>query len=153
MFKDGGGFLGRWTLKSALFQEWSDGLSRFWACRYKFKEVKKSFNNFWVGVVKNGHGFLCHRVLKSALSQEYMDELSWFFACWNKFRKAKSNFIDFWVGMVKIGCSLLGGMILICWIARMSGWVGLILSIADSNLGKLKVDNLWMRVDKNGCGL
>ena len=70
MFKHGHGFLGHGTLKSAVFQEWYDEFSIFFACRYKFRKAENDFNKYWVEVVKYGYDFLSCVTQKYALSQE-----------------------------------------------------------------------------------
>ena len=46
--------------------KWAD----FFACWYKFKKIKKYFNNDWVGIAKNSPNLLDHVTLKSAVSHK-----------------------------------------------------------------------------------
>ena len=79
--------------KSSVSLEENDGKAWFFACWYKFMEIKSWSKNGLFGV----------GTLKSAVSQEWIDEMNWFFACWYKFRKVNSYFANYWVGTVKNG--------------------------------------------------
>ena len=126
VIKNGCGLLGHGTLKSPVSPEWTDELSLFFACWYKFRKTNSYFNKFWVFVVNNVCGRLGHGTLKSAVCQEWIGELSWFFACWYKFRKAKSYFNNYWVCMVKCWRYFLGHETLnIRCISRMIWWLEL----------------------------
>ena len=45
--------------------DWID----FFACWYKFRKAKSSFNDFWVDGIKNGHGHLVHETLLNLLNE------------------------------------------------------------------------------------
>ena len=62
---NGPGLAGLGTLKSAVYQEWIDEMSRFFACWYKFGKTKCYFNNCWVGMVKNGWSLINYESYKS----------------------------------------------------------------------------------------
>ena len=76
MVKSGCGLLNHGTLKSAVSQEWSDEMSWFCTCSYKFRKTKSYFNNYLVGMVKNGWGLIDHGTFKSGVSHKWFDELS-----------------------------------------------------------------------------
>ena len=65
MERNGHGLFGLGTLKSALSQEWTDEISWFFACWYKFRKVSSYFGDYLVGIVKNGWGLIDHGTLKS----------------------------------------------------------------------------------------
>ena len=90
-------------------QEWADGISWFFACRYRFINIKSWSKMYWMSMIKNRCGQSGHRTLslKLTLSQIWTDRINWFFACWYKFREAKSWFNDSLVGLVKNGSELL----------------------------------------------
>ena len=66
--KNACGLSGHGTLKLTQSQEWTGGMSWFFACWCKFMKVKSHFNVFCMGMVKNGNWHLVHKTLKSALS-------------------------------------------------------------------------------------
>ena len=74
--KNGHGFLGLGTQKSAVSQEWINELGSFVACWCKFMKAKSYFNNYWVGVVKKGWGLKDHGTLKLGISHKWFDDLS-----------------------------------------------------------------------------
>ena len=76
MVKNGCGFFGLGTLKSAVSQEWIDEISWFFACWYKFRKAESSFDNYWVGIVKDGWNLIDRGALKSGVSHKWFDELS-----------------------------------------------------------------------------
>ena len=75
----------------------------FFACWYKFTEIKSWSKTFWMGMVRNGCGQVSHGTGMLAVLQEWIDGMNWFFACWCKYRKAKIYFNDFSFGLVKNG--------------------------------------------------
>ena len=96
----------------------------FFACWYKFTEIKSWLKNFGVGMVRNGCGQSGHGTLKLTVSQEGIDGMNWFFAYWCKVRKAKSEFNDFWVNRVQLYVWPFSSWDLkICFILRMSLWI------------------------------
>ena len=90
-------------LQSTISLEQICEIAWFFACWYKFNQIKSWLQNFWMGVVKNGCSQSGHDTLKLTVSQEWIDGMIWFFTCWYKFRKAKSYFTDFSVSLVKNG--------------------------------------------------
>ena len=76
MVGNGCGLLGLEALKSAVSQEWTDEMSWFFSCWYKFRKVESCFNNYWLGMVKNEWGHMDHGTLKSGVSHKWCDELS-----------------------------------------------------------------------------
>ena len=74
--KNGHGFLGLGTQKSAVSQEWINESGSFVACWCKFMKAKSYFNNYWVGVVKNEQGLKDRGTLKPGTSHKWFDELS-----------------------------------------------------------------------------
>ena len=65
--------------KSNVSLEQNDEVAWFFACLYKFMEIKSWLKNIWWGVVKNGCGHSDHMTLKLAVSQEGIDEINGFF--------------------------------------------------------------------------
>ena len=63
IIESGCGQSGHRTLKLAVFS-----ILFFFACWYKFRKAKSSFNGFWVNLFKDGIGLLVHETLKSAVS-------------------------------------------------------------------------------------
>ena len=68
---NGRNLLDHGTLKSA--QEWIDEMSWFFACWYKFRRAKPSFNNYWVAIIKNRQDPLDHEILKSGVPLKWFD--------------------------------------------------------------------------------
>ena len=137
MVKNGHGLVGHGNLKPTVSQERFDHLSWFFVCWYKFRIIKKYFNNYWEDVVKYGHCLLVNGALKSAVSPEFVDELSGFFGYWCKFRKTKNYFNNFWLGVVKNGCGLLGhgslkSVISQKWFDQLSRFFCLVIQIQES---------------------
>ena len=63
--------------------EENDEKAWFFACWYRFMEIKNWSKNIGVGIVKNGcGGHSVLRTLKLALSQEGFNWIKWFFLCW-----------------------------------------------------------------------
>ena len=91
--KNGHGFFGLGTLKSALSQDWIDEMSWFFECWYKLRKVNSGFDNYWQGIVKNGWGLMDHGTLKSGVSHRWFDELSRFI---ERFLHVDSDGIIFW---------------------------------------------------------
>ena len=50
--RNGHGYLGHWTRKSAVSQEWVDQLSWFFTWWYEFRKAYSYFDNFTLGLVK-----------------------------------------------------------------------------------------------------
>ena len=75
VIKNGHGFLGLGTLKSAVSQEWIDQLGWFFAFWYKFMKAKSYCSNYWVGVVNNGKGLKDRGILKPGISTN--DLMNW----------------------------------------------------------------------------
>ena len=65
--------------KSTISLEQNDGKVRFFACWYRFMEIRSWLKNIGVGVVKNGCGHSGLRTLKLAVSQEGIIGMDWFF--------------------------------------------------------------------------
>ena len=78
MVRNGCGQSGHRTLKSAVSQEWNDGMNWFLAYWCKFKKAKSYSNDFWVDLVKNG---CSHFMRPQNLQNDFMDWAD-FFACW-----------------------------------------------------------------------
>ena len=94
------------VFKSAISLEQNDEKAWFFACWYRFMEIRSWLKNIGVDVVKNGCSHSVHRTLKLAEFQWKMNEINWFLACWYKFMKAKSYFSNFWVVVVQNGYDL-----------------------------------------------
>ena len=75
VIKNGRGFFGHGTLKSALSKKWIGQMSWFFPYWYIFRNVNSSFDDYWVGMVKNGSGLIDHRTLKSGAYQKWFGEL------------------------------------------------------------------------------
>ena len=67
------------TLKLTVFEEWTDGINWFYACWYRFTEIKRWSKSFWVYMDKNVRGHSGHGNLKLTVSQKYTDRTNWFF--------------------------------------------------------------------------
>ena len=77
-----------------------DKIVWYFACRYKFMEIKSWLKIFLVDKVKNVCYHSGHKTLKLTVSQEWMDEVNRFFACWYKFRT--DNLLShFWLVLTK----------------------------------------------------
>ena len=140
---------GFWILKLTASQEWSDGINWFFACWYKFIQVKRWLKMFEVGLVRNRCGQSCDRTIKFTVSEEWADGINWFFACWYRFTKIKRWSKIYWVGMPKMGvASLVTGL-----------WNWLYLNISKMNRwnkfrrAKSRFNNFWVDIVKNGNGL
>ena len=83
-----------------------DEIAWFFACWYKFLEIKSWLKNFGIGVVKNGCDQSGPRTLKLAGSQG-IGRMIWCFAQWYKFRTVKSYSDNYWVDVVENECGLL----------------------------------------------
>ena len=79
-------------------------INLYFACWYKFMEVKISLKILGVGVVKNGCGQSYVGTPKLTRSEEWTNRIDWFFACWCRFLTVKCRSKIYWVGMVKNGC-------------------------------------------------
>ena len=81
VFKNGHGLLGlAGFLKSAVSQEWINGMNWFFACWYKFRKVISCFINSWLRMVKNRqfliyHGTQNHGPYELGVSHIWFDEL------------------------------------------------------------------------------
>ena len=62
--KNGYGQSGLWTLKFTVSQEWTDGINWFFACWYKFMQIKRWLKILEVSLIKNGCGQSYERTLK-----------------------------------------------------------------------------------------
>ena len=69
-------------LNSTVSLEENDEKARFFACWYRFMEIKSWSKSIVVGVVKNVFDHSSHRTLKLAVSQEGSKWINWFFVCW-----------------------------------------------------------------------
>ena len=87
--------------KSTISLEQIDKKTWFFACWYRFMEIKSWLKNIEVGVVKSMCGHLRVRTLKLALSQEAMNGINWFLVCWYKFKKDESSCSNFLVVVFK----------------------------------------------------
>ena len=70
---NGCGQSGLWTLKLIECEEWTDGIYRFFACWYKFIQIKSYLKIFVVGMVNNGCGQSGDGALKLTVSKEWID--------------------------------------------------------------------------------
>ena len=111
------------NFKSVISIEQNDEKAWFFACWYKFMEIRSWLKNIGVVVVKNGCGHSVVRNLKLAVCQGEMNRINWFLVCWYKFMKAKCYFNNFLVVVVKNGY----WNSKICYITRTIWWNGLIL--------------------------
>ena len=68
----------------------------FFACWYKFIEIKSWLKNTGVDVVINGCAHSGRRALKLAVSHEEVNGITWFLVCWYKFRKAYKVALIIW---------------------------------------------------------
>ena len=128
--------------------------SLIFVCWCKFAKLKSWLNIFWLGMVKNGCCEFGLWTLKLTLFEEWTDGINWFFACCYKFMQIRMCLKIFGVGMVKkwlwqvwswyseIDC-----------ISKMNRWNKLIFCMLIQNPGKLKVNNSWVGLVKNGHGL
>ena len=105
--------LGHRTCWYAASQDWGDVKNWFFACRYKFRKDKNSFNNYWVDMVKNGWEHLDHESLKSGVFLKWFDELNRFTECYLDADSDKNNFrfnciytLYLWHVMLGAPCSL-----------------------------------------------
>ena len=85
-----GGFLNQISL------EQNDEKAWFFACWYKFIEIKSWLKNTGVDVVINGCAHSGRRALKLAVSHEEVNGITWFLVCWYKFRKAYKVALIIW---------------------------------------------------------
>ena len=150
--KNGYGQSGLWPLKLTVSQEGTDGINWFFACWYKFMQIKKRFKIFGVCMVKNGCGQYGDGTLKLIVAAEWTDEISWIFACWYRFTKIESLSKVFfgelrqtWVWPVCWQDSKIG------YISKMSRWNKLTFLHAATNSRKLNLDSMdfWVGVVKN----
>ena len=68
--------------KLTISLEQNDEKVWFFACWYRFMEIKSWLKNFGVGTVKNECGHSGLRSLKLAVSQEVINGKNWFLLCW-----------------------------------------------------------------------
>ena len=94
--------------KFTVCQKWTEGINWFFACWYKFMQIKRWFKILRTGLMKNGCGQSCGRALNLTVFEGWIDEINWFFACWYRFTKIKSWSKIYWVGIVKNGCGQSG---------------------------------------------
>ena len=74
--------------KSTISLKQNDEKASFFACWYRFREIKSWLKDIGVGVVKNECGHSGLRTLKLAVSQEGISGINWVLVCLQKFRKA-----------------------------------------------------------------
>ena len=75
-------------LKLTIYLEQNDEKAWFFACWYRFMEIRSWLKNIEVGLVKNGCGHSVFRTLKLAACHGEINGINWFLICWYKFRKA-----------------------------------------------------------------
>ena len=68
--------------------EQKDEKAWFFACWYKFIEIKSWLKNIGMGVVINGCAHSGCWYLKFAVSHKEINGINWFLVFWYKFRKA-----------------------------------------------------------------
>ena len=74
--------------KSTISLEQNDEKVWFFACWYKFIEIKSWLKNTGMGVVINVCAHSDFRFLKLAVSQAVINGINWLLVFWYKFRKA-----------------------------------------------------------------
>ena len=99
--------------KSTRSLEQSNEKAWFFACWYKFMEIKSWLKCIGGGRCKKwvwllwGNRTQQEIGLKLDVSQQGIYGINWFTVRWYNFRKAKSYFHNFWVIGVKTGCDIL----------------------------------------------
>ena len=76
--------------KSARSLEQNNAKAWFFACWYKFVEIKSWLKNLEVGMVKNWCYYSGQKTLTLAVSQEENNGINWILVCLYKIRKTKS---------------------------------------------------------------
>ena len=56
------------SIKLTVYQEWIDGMNRFFECWCRFKKTKSCDSGFRVGMIKNMLSHFVYETLKSAVS-------------------------------------------------------------------------------------
>ena len=78
--------------KSTISLEQNDEKVWFFACWYRFMEIKSWLKNIRMSVVINGCVHSGYRNLKLAVSHKEINGINWFLVFWYTFRKAWSYF-------------------------------------------------------------
>ena len=92
-----------WSLNFTVSQEWVDRINCFFACWYKFMQIKRWSKILEVKMVKNGCAQSFDGTLKLSVSEEWTDGIKWFFARWWRYTKIQSWSKIYFLGMVKNG--------------------------------------------------
>ena len=67
---------GFWTLKLPVSEEWIHGINWFFACWYKFIQIKRCLKIFGVGMAKNRCGQCGDRTLKLTVPKEWTNGIT-----------------------------------------------------------------------------
>ena len=78
-----------------MYLEQNDEKAWFFACRYRFMEMKSWLKNVGVGMVKNVYGYSSLVTQKLALSQEGINVINFFWYVDTNSRKLKVTLIIF----------------------------------------------------------
>ena len=82
---------GRWTLKLTVSEEWADGINWFFACWYKFMQIKRCLKIFGVDMVKNRCGQSGDGTLKWTVSKKWTDGITHFLHIDTDWQKLKAD--------------------------------------------------------------
>ena len=97
------------TLKLTVSREWIDGINWFFACWYKFMQMKRCLKIFGVGIVRKGCGPVLWQGSKIvSVSEEWTDRIIDFLHVSTDSQKLKADQFFFLVWMVKNACGQSG---------------------------------------------
>ena len=103
MVKNACGQYGLWTLNMIVSQEGTDTINWFFACWYKFMQIKMWLKIFGTGMVKSGCGQSGDGTLKLTVSEEWRNRIIDFLHDDRDSEKLKAD-QNFWVSIVKNQC-------------------------------------------------